>query len=179
VSARVLTRTPRFVFACVLTCISTSTSASASGTSFDLKYGSCRVRRISHRVGRCYPPPPSVGRPLGGRVVVRAVRPKPPPGLDLRTVLVPTTAATSRMTTPLACMEFVTNLLPSRRTVRLAATDVDVQEWFDGTRRRQVCGRRRGSGRQPQPEGPLWETGVFTVTTQTAAWSRSGRFRLR
>jgi len=24
-------------------------------------------------------------------------------------------------------------LLPSRRTVRLAATDVDVQEWFDGT----------------------------------------------
>jgi transposase len=85
---------------------------------------------------------------------------KPPPGRDLRTILCAhhTRNVDNDNTVSLHGIRY--QLLPTHRTIRLAATDVDVQEWFDGTvhvfhpRAGEVAAQRLASrppaGRQSQ-----------------------------
>jgi len=58
---------------------------------------------------------------------------KLPPGVDLRTILSAHHYRNVENDNTISLHGIRYQLLPSRRTVRLAATDVDVQEWFDGT----------------------------------------------
>ena len=58
---------------------------------------------------------------------------KLPPGMDLRTILCAHHRRNVDNDNTISLHGIRYQLLPSRRTGRLAATDVDVQEWFDGT----------------------------------------------
>jgi len=58
---------------------------------------------------------------------------KLPPGLDLRASLCVHNRRNVDNDNTISIHGRRYQLLPSRRTVRIAATDVDVQEWFDGT----------------------------------------------
>jgi transposase len=58
---------------------------------------------------------------------------RPPPGVDLRTILCAHHRRNVDNDNTITLNAVRYQLLPSRRTVRLAATDVDVQEWLDGT----------------------------------------------
>lgn len=58
---------------------------------------------------------------------------KPPPGVDLRTILCAHHRRNVDNDNTITLNAVRYQLLPTRRTIRLAATDVDVQEWFDGT----------------------------------------------
>lgn len=58
---------------------------------------------------------------------------KLPPGVDLRTILCAHHYRNVENDNTISLHGIRYQLLPSRRTVRLAATDVDAQEWFDGT----------------------------------------------
>ena len=58
---------------------------------------------------------------------------KLPPGVDLHTILCAHHYRNVENDNTISLRGIRYQLLPSRRTVRLAATDADVQEWFDGT----------------------------------------------
>jgi len=58
---------------------------------------------------------------------------KLPPGVDLHAILCAHHYRNVENDNTISLHGIRYQLLPSRRTVRLAATDVDVQEWFDGT----------------------------------------------
>jgi transposase len=58
---------------------------------------------------------------------------KPPPGVDLRTILCAHNRRNVDNDNTITLNAVHYQLLPTRRTSQLAATDVDVQEWFDGT----------------------------------------------
>jgi transposase len=58
---------------------------------------------------------------------------KLPPGMDLRTILCAHHHRNVENDNTISLHRVRYQLLPSRRTVRLAATDVDAQEWFDGS----------------------------------------------
>ena len=58
---------------------------------------------------------------------------KLPSGMDLRTILCAHHYRNVENDNTISLHGIRYQLLPSRRTVRLAATDVDAQEWFDGT----------------------------------------------
>jgi transposase len=56
-----------------------------------------------------------------------------PPGVDLRTILCAHHCRNVDNDNTITLNAVRYQLLPTRRTTQLAATDVDVQEWFDGT----------------------------------------------
>jgi hypothetical protein len=58
---------------------------------------------------------------------------KLPLGMDLRTILCAHHCRNVENDNTISLHGTRYQLLPSRRTIRLAATDVDVQEWFDGS----------------------------------------------
>jgi hypothetical protein len=58
---------------------------------------------------------------------------KPPPGVDLRTILCAHNRRNVDNDNTITLNAVHYQLLPTRRTSQMAATDVDVQEWFDGT----------------------------------------------